>query len=252
MSLTEIYWRALRYLAADKRHVIVICSANIILAIVTVAEPVLFGKVIDAVASEQGIFPTVALWAAIGAFNIIAVVLVARQADRLAHKRRVEVLSDSFERVIAFPLSWHQARGTSNALHTLLRAVDTLFGLWLEFMRHHLSTAIALLLLIPTATALDLRLSLVLLALGGAYVAIDRLVMSKTTEGQRAVEGHHHTVFAHVSDSIGNVAVLQSYNRIEQEAHALKQHARQLIEAQYPVLDWWALASALPPLAATG
>jgi ATP-binding cassette subfamily B protein len=249
--LFEIYWRALRYLGAEKRYVVVICAANIVLAMVTVAEPVLFGKVIDAVASERAILPTVGVWASFGAFNIVAFVLVARQADRLAHKRRLEVLSDSFERVIAFPLSWHQARGTSNALHTLLRALDTLFSLWLEFLRQHLSTATALVLLIPTALALDLRLSLVLLALGAAYVAIDRLVMNKTTEGQRAVEGHHHCVFAHVSDSIGNVAVLQSYNRIEHEAHALKEHAQRLIAAQYPVLDWWALASALHRLAST-
>ena len=43
MSLFEIYWRALRYLGADKRRVALICGANIILAVVTIAEPVLFG-----------------------------------------------------------------------------------------------------------------------------------------------------------------------------------------------------------------
>ena len=40
--------------------------------------------------------------------------------------------------------------------------VEALFGLWLEFMRQHLTTAVALVLLVPAAISLDLRLSLVL------------------------------------------------------------------------------------------
>ena len=83
--------------------------------------------------------------------------LIARGADRLAHERRAGVLVESFERVISMPLAWHHQRGTSNALHTLLRAVEALFGLWLEFMRQHLTTAVALVLLVPAAISLDLR-----------------------------------------------------------------------------------------------
>ena len=47
-------------------------------------------------------------------------------------------------------------------------------------MRQHLSTAVALVLLVPTAISLDLRMSMVLLVLGVLYVAIGRLVMRKT------------------------------------------------------------------------
>jgi ATP-binding cassette subfamily B protein len=54
-----------------------------------------------------------------------------------------------------------------------------------------------------------------------------------------------------VTDSVSNVAVLQSYNRIGQETEALKNHVRDLIQVQYPVLDWWALASAMHRLAST-
>ncbi|WP_269931694.1 glucan ABC transporter ATP-binding protein/ permease [Aminobacter sp. HY435] len=251
MSLLEVYWRALRYLAADGRKVALICAANIVLAIVTIAEPILFGRIIDAIAEKSEVVPTMALWAGFGAFNIVAFVLVARGADRLAHARRGEVLCQSFERVVTMPLSWHQQRGTSHSLHTLLRAVDSLFTLWLEFMRTHLSTAVALVLLVPTAFSLDVRMSLVLIALGALYVAIGRLVMRKTKEGQAMVERHHHKVFSHVSDSVSNVAVLQSYNRLGQETESLRSFVQALITAQNPVLDWWALASAMHRLAST-
>jgi glucan exporter ATP-binding protein len=251
VSLLEVYWRALRYLAADKQRVIFICAANVVLAIVTIAEPILFGRIIDAISDKSEVVSTLMLWAGLGAFNIVSYVLVARGADRLAHARRAGVLCESFERVIAMPLSWHHQRGTSNALHTLLRAVETLFSLWLEFMRQHLTTAVALILLVPTAISLDVRMSIVLLTLGVLYVAIGRLVMNKTKEGQAKVEKHYHDVFSHVTDSVSNVAVLQSYNRIGQETEALKNHVRDLIQVQYPVLDWWALASAMHRLAST-
>lgn len=251
MSLLEVYWRALRYLGAEKGKVFLICAANVALAMITIAEPVLFGRVIDAIADKTDIVPTLVIWAALGVFNIIAFVLVARGADRLAHARRGAVLCESFERVIAMPLSWHQQRGTSNALHTLLRAVETLFGLWLEFMRTHLSTAVALILLVPTAIAMDWRMSLVLAGLGVAYIGIGRLVMRKTKEGQSNVERNYHKVFSHVTDSVNNVSVLQSYNRVSFETAALRGHVRELLSAQNPVLDWWALASALNRLAST-
>jgi ATP-binding cassette subfamily B protein len=249
--LLEIYWRALRYLGADKTRVALICAANVVLAVVTIAEPVLFGRIIDAISEKREIVPTLALWAGLGAFNIVAFVLVARGADRIAHARRAGVLCESFERVITMPLAWHHERGTSNALHTLLRAVEALFSLWLEFMRQHLATAVALLLLVPTALSLDVRMSMVLVMLGVAYVAIGRLVMRKTNEGQRSIERHYHNVFSHVTDSVGNVAVLQSYNRISHETEALRQHVGALLKAQNPVLDWWALASALHRLSST-
>ena len=251
MSLFQIYWRALRYLGEDSRRVAFICAANIILAMVTIAEPILFGRIIDAITEKTNLVPTLVLWAGIGAFNIVAFVLVARGADRVAHARRAGVLCDSFERVITMPLSWHHERGTSNTLHTLLRAVDALFSLWLEFMRQHLSTFVALVLLVPTALALDLRMSMVLVVLGILYVLIGRLVMRKTHEGQKSVERHYHKVFGHVTDSVGNVAVLQSYNRISDETEALRSQAHALLAAQNPVLDWWALASAMHRLSST-
>ena len=251
MSLFQIYARALSYLSVERRRVALICVANIGLAIVAIAEPVLFGRIIDAIADKSDVVSTLALWAALGVFNIVAFVLVSRGADRLAHARRAEVLCQSFERVISMPLSWHQQRGTSNSLHTLLRAVETLFSLWLEFMRTHLTTAVALVLLVPTAISLDIRMSVVLLTLGLLYVAIGRLVMRKTKDGQARVENHYHEVFSHVTDSVSNMSVLQSYNRIAHETDSLRRHAANLLSAQFPVLDWWALASALHRLAST-
>ncbi|MBY3467420.1 glucan ABC transporter ATP-binding protein/ permease [Rhizobium laguerreae] len=251
MTLFKVYARALRYLGAYKLRVSLVVVANIVLATITIAEPILFGRIIDAISGKGEVKPILFMWATFAVFNTIAFVLVAREADRLAHGRRATLLTEAFGRIISMPLGWHHQRGTSNALHTLLRACETLFGLWLEFMRNHLSTVIALALLIPTAMSMDLRLSAVLMVLAIAYWLIGRVVMSRTKDGQASVENHYHTVFSHVSDSISNVSVLHSYNRIEAETKALKSFADRLLEAQYPVLDWWAIASALNRMAST-
>ncbi len=251
MTLFQVYARALKYLAQNKWRVAAVVIANIVLAVITIAEPILFGRIIDAISSGGEVTTWLAAWAGFGVFNTIAYVLVAREADRLAHGRRATLLTEAFGRIISMPLSWHHQRGTSNALHTLLRAAESLFGLWLEFMRTHLATAVALVLLVPTAISMDWRLSIVLLVLSILYWIIGATVMNRTKEGQASVENHYHTVFSHVSDSISNVSVLHSYNRIEAETLALKDYTKNLLAAQYPVLDWWALAGALNRTAST-
>ncbi|RYC04673.1 glucan ABC transporter ATP-binding protein/ permease [Ciceribacter ferrooxidans] len=251
MSLLQVYIKALRYLATYRMKVALVVVANIILAVITIVEPVLFGRIVDAISEKRDATSILILWGCFGVFNTIAYVLVAREADRLAHGRRADLLTEAFGRIISMPLNWHHQRGTSNALHTLLRASETLFGLWLEFMRTHLATIVALALLLPTALSMDFRLTIVLVVLGVLYMIIGKTVMNRTKEGQASVERHYHTVFSHVSDSISNVSVVHSYNRIEAETRALKQYTQQLLAAQYPVLDWWAVASALNRIAST-
>lgn len=251
MTLLKLYWRSMTYLAAEKRATIIMCIASTLVALVTLAEPILFGRVIEAISERANVVTQLAMWAALGIFNIIAVVFVARGADRLAHRRRLSVLTESYERIITMPLAWHQKRGTSHALHTLIRATDSLFTLWLEFLRQHLTTVVALTALIPLAMQMDVRMSLVLVVLGVIYVMIGQLVMRKTKDGQTAVEKHHHRVFEHVSDTISNVSVVQSFNRITTEAENLRKYAADLQKAQNPVLNWWALASGLNRMAST-
>ncbi|WP_332060973.1 glucan ABC transporter ATP-binding protein/ permease [Bartonella sp. CB74] len=251
MSLFKTYARVLTYLNKEKNTSLLICIANVILAVITIAEPILFGRVIDAITDKSDIVFTLTTWVCFGIFNIVAYVLVARSADRLAHRRRLTVLIESFERIIAMPLMWHQQRGTSNALHILLRAIDSMSTIWLDFMRQHLSTLVALFVLIPIAFNMNWRLSVVLVVLAVIYVLIARLVMRKTKDGQAAVECYHHNLFKHVSDSISNVSIVQSYNRVKEETSALHKHTNNLLKAQNPVLNWWALASGLNRMAST-
>jgi glucan exporter ATP-binding protein len=251
VTLARTYIRALAYLVAERRAVGTICLVNLLLAAAAVIEPITLGKVFDAISTRGEITPALLMWGALGLFNIIGFVFVARQSDRLSHRNRLALLARNYEKVMVLPLSWHHKRGTSHALHSLLRGIDTLSGLWLEFMRQHLSTAIALIILLPTAIYLDYRLTMVLVLLGIAYLCISRMVMKRTELGQRTVEKYHHQVFSHVSDTISNVSLLQSYHRVAGEVQVLRGFTTQLLDAQYPVLNWWAFAAAMHRLSST-
>ncbi len=78
MSLLKIYWRAMEYLAVEKAATITMCVASVLVALVTLAEPILFGRVIQAISDKGDIFSPLAMWAALGGFNIVAAVFVAR------------------------------------------------------------------------------------------------------------------------------------------------------------------------------
>jgi glucan exporter ATP-binding protein len=75
--------------------------------------------------------------------------------------------------------------------------------------------------------------------------------MSRAEGMQRAVERHYSDVAETASDALGNVAVVQSFARIELEVSYLRSLVNSLLRAQMPVLSWWALAAVLTRTATT-
>lgn len=247
MSLLALYFKALSYLKEEKTTSFIICFINLLLALSAILEPILFGHVIASMSDlkdKHTLFMTVALWLGFSMFSAIGFILVARASDRLAHRRRLAFLRESFGKILSMPLAWHQKLGSSNALHILLRASDTLSSLWLNFMRQHLATLAALALLLPTAFTMDWHLALILILLGTFYSLFSHFIITKTETRQQALEKAHHNVFEHISDCISNVKTIQSYNRVEKELTTLQFYTQSLLALQYPVLNWWAFASA--------
>ena len=224
--------------------------AGVLLAVAQLAEPILFGRMVDALASGSGAFGLIGLWAGFGLFGILAGALVATAADRLAHRRRLAAMAGAFERAITLPSATRRARHRRRRAHHPRRHRRA-FGLWLAVLREQLTAVVAILLLIPTAIGLDARMAAILGVLAAAYLALNLLVIRKTRAGQRAVERHHGGLAGRVGDVIGNVTVVQSYTRLAAEMQAMRGMMDELLEAQYPVLTWWGLLTVLTRAAAT-
>jgi ATP-binding cassette, subfamily B, beta-glucan exporter len=261
MRLIRLYIRVLGQLGSDLRVGAILALANIALAISAFAEPILFGRIIDVLTRAQipgtppvtfgSLTPLIVAWVAFGLFSIGAGALVALHADRLAHRRRLAVVANYFEHVLELPLAFHTSTHSGRVLKVMLEGSGAMSWLWLGFFREHMSAIIALVVLLPLTVFLNWRLGLLLVALVAVFTILTAVVLRKTETLQGTVERYHSSLAEHASDALGNVPVIQSFTRIEAETRSLRTIIHQLLQAQNPVLAWWALASVASRASAT-
>ncbi|GEO12671.1 glucan ABC transporter ATP-binding protein/ permease [Microvirga aerophila] len=261
MWLIRLYVRVLGQLGSDLRVGALLSLANVALAVSAFAEPILFGRIIDVLTRAQipgtppitfGVLtPLIVAWIAFGFFSIGAGALVALYADRLSHRRRLAVVANYFEHVLELPLAFHTSTHSGRVLKVMLEGSGGMSWLWLGFFREHLSALVALVILLPLTVFLNWRLGLLLVALVVVFTVLTAIVVRKTESLQGSVERYHSNLAEHASDALGNVPVIQSFTRVEAETRSLRTIIHQLLQAQNPVLSWWAIASVASRAAAT-
>ena len=251
MSLTRVYLRAIGFLAPEKWLTVILVMAGGSVAMIQVYEQILFGRVVDALAKNTDPTPIIVQWAVLGLIGILAGVVIAVLADRLAHRQRLVAMRSAFERSITLPISYHAEIGTGAVVRTIVAGADTLFGTWLGFLREQTTALIGIFFLVPTAIIMNWRLAAILAILAFVYTILNAIVVYRTSDGQAAVERHHISVAGRVGDVIGNVTVVQSYTRLSAEMNALRGLMSDLLAAQYPVLTWWGVLTILTRSAST-
>ena len=254
MSIFRLYGRVLALLGSESRLAWALALANMALASAQFAEPVLLGRIIDTLSGAQarGELPSwsrlgvlLSAWAGFGLFTIACGTLIALYSDRLAHRRRHVVLTGYFEHVLQLPLSYHGNTHSGRLLKVMLQGTDALWGLWVGFFRDHLSSFISLLVLLPISLFINWRLASLLIALCVVFAGLTALIARKTQTLQSSVERHYSDLAERASDTLGNIALVQSFSRLEAEVIELRQIVERLLAAQMPVLSWWALAIVL-------
>jgi ATP-binding cassette subfamily B protein len=254
LGIIRLYGRVLALLGSDSRVAWTLAVANVALASAQFAEPVLLGRIIDTLTGAQtrGEPPSwpqlsvlLSAWAGFGLFTIACGTLIALYADRLAHRRRHIVLTDYFEHVLQLPLTYHGNTHSGRLMKVMLQGTDALWGLWVGFFRDHLSSFVSLLVLLPISLFINWRLALLLIALCIVFASLTALIVRKTQHLQSLVERHYSDLAERASDALGNIALVQSFSRLEAEVIELRQIVERLLAAQMPVLSWWALAAML-------
>jgi ATP-binding cassette subfamily B protein len=260
MTLAALYRRVLRQLGPDQRTGWGLAFTNVCLAIALFAEPILFGRVIDTLSKSTAestaqlwdrVVPLLLAWAGFGLFTITAGALIALLSDRLAHRRRHAVLADYFEHVLHLPLSQHSRTHTGRAMKVMLQGTDTLWWLWLSFFRDNLAALVSLIVLIPVALYVNWHLAWVLIVLCVIFALLTHFILTRTQALQQQVESHHSDLAERASDTLGNVALVQSFARVQHEVDSLKGISQRVLSAQLPVLSWWAVMTMLTRTATT-
>ncbi|MGB9262236.1 MAG: glucan ABC transporter ATP-binding protein/ permease, partial [Pseudolabrys sp.] len=254
MGFLQVYARALAKLGPDSSLGWLLALANVGVTVALFAEPVLFGSVINVLAVAQAdsasadwakLWWLVLVWASLGMFTIVCGTLIALVADRLAHRRRLAVLSSYFEHVLQLPLVYHGETHSGRLMKIMLQGTDALWAFWLGFFREHLAAFVSLLLLVPLTLLINWRMAILLIVLCVLFAALTALVLHKTETLQSKVQTYHSDLTERASDAIGNIALVHSFVRVESEVVALKSISERLLAAQYPVLSWWAVATVL-------
>ncbi|HWV96683.1 MAG TPA: glucan ABC transporter ATP-binding protein/ permease [Xanthobacteraceae bacterium] len=256
MTLLRLYARVLELLGKEARLGWILAAANLLLAGAQFAEPVLFGRIIDvlsgnpatgplATSAAASPWPLLAAWAAFGLFTILCGVIVALHADRLSHRQRQAVLTSYFEHILQLPLTFHTGTHSGRLMKVMLQGTDALWRLWLGFFREHFAAIMSLLVLLPLSLYINWRLAILLFVLCIVFTVLTTLVVRKTFEMQNEVEEQYSNLSARASDALGNVALVQSFVRIDAEVAGLRGIADKLLAAQMPVLSWWALVTVM-------
>src|SRR3954462_4399647 len=249
MTLLHLYTRVLRLLGNEARLGWILAGANLLLAAAQFAEPVLFGRIVDVLsgnpASGTAAWPLLAAWVAFGLFNIGCGAIVALNADRLAHRQRQAVLTNYFEHILQLPLTFHTGTHSGRLMKVMLQGTDALWRLWVGFFREHFASIMSLVVLLPLSLYINWRLAILLFVLCAVFTALTTLVVRRTYGMQSEVEAHYSDLSARASDALGNVALVQSFVRIDAEVQGLRFVADKLLAVQMPVLGWWALVTVI-------
>jgi ATP-binding cassette, subfamily B, beta-glucan exporter len=248
MSLLHLYARVLQLLGKEARLGWILAIANLALAGAQFAEPVLFGRIVDALSGRNtgsSAWPLLIAWAAFGLFTIVAGAAIALQADRLAHRQRQAVLTSYFEHILQLPLTFHSGTHSGRLMKVMLNGTDALWRLWLSFFREHFAAIMSVVVLLPLSLYLNWRLAILLFVLCVVFTVLTTLVVRKTYGMQSEVEEHYSNLSARASDALGNVALVQSFVRIDAEVQSLRSVSTQLLSVQMPVLGWWALVTVI-------
>src|SRR5215472_4169130 len=248
MSLLRLYTRVLELLGKEARLGWILAVANLSLAAAQFAEPVLFGRIVDVLSGKNAdgsAWPLLAAWAAFGLFTIGIGALVALHADRLAHRQRQAVLSGYFEHILQLPMTFHTGTHSGRLMKVMLNGTDALWRLWLGFFREHFAAIMSVVVLLPLSIYINWRLAILLFVLCVVFTGLTTFVVRKTYGMQSEVEEYYSDLSARASDALGNVALVQSFVRIDAEVQGLRFVASKLLAVQMPVLSWWALVTVI-------
>jgi ATP-binding cassette subfamily B protein len=239
------YVKALQLLFVERALVLALLASGMMIAGLQVAEPILFGWAIDALTQDRPSFHLIGLWALAGFGAFLFGLVVALQADRLCHRRRLQTTASYLEHVLTLPASFHSEARSGQLMRTMTVGCDALFALWLSMIREQFTGAVTLLVLIPIALWLNWMLAILLVVLMAVYVTLNTIVIRRTSGGQAQVEAYFSEVSGRVGDLFGNVPVLQSFLAVPGELAAIRGALANLLQTQYPVLNWWAFMNVL-------
>lgn len=251
MALARLIWAVLLRLREEQALALALAALGAALAGVQVAEAILFGRVVNALVTEQSALLEIAIWASVSLCGIGASVALALYADRLSHRRRLTTLSEALMHALQQPAKEFRSQGAGELIRNIIVGTDGFFWLWLSAFREVGPALAAIVILFPIAIIISPLMSVTLVVLSVAYVAANAAIVTRTQAGQEVVDSYHRSLSNRINDVLANASVVHAFTRLHQEIDSLRAMTDTILRMQYPVLNWWAVLSVFTRASAT-
>jgi len=248
MQFIKMIIRVLAIGRAEGALIWTFACAALCVAVAQILEPVLFGWVIDALSKEAQFGNYVSMWVALGCINAAFSIFLSVATDRFAHRQRLQAMNLVFERTIAMPYHVHSLVGSGRVVRTILSGSDHIFNVTLSFFRENLIALGSVVMLVPIAFSLDVRLASALFALACIYTACNWYVIRRTHVRQAQVEVKNQELAARLIDVMANATIVRSFTRVRHEVALFGDLVSGVLNAQYPVLNWWGVLNVITRL----
>jgi ABC-type multidrug transport system fused ATPase/permease subunit len=239
VPIFNVFLRVLKFSRVERGILAALVSCALIVASAQVSESILFGKVIDALASDTTFSRYLLIWFAVGSVNVAVSIFLTIAADRLSHRHRIRTMDAAFEKSVSVPVSFYTREGTGKTLRTILAGTDQVFWVTVIFLMGNMTAIFGLLIVVPMAFVLQPRLAVLLLGLAVGYAVASVFVVRNTQTKQEGVDRQYQDLSAQIVDVISNVAVVRSFNHAREETKRFRGMSAAALASQYPVLNWW-------------
>lgn len=259
IQMREVFSRSLRYLGGHRKSLLIIALTSLLVAATRVAEPVLFGRLIDSfgqISSAQTmsmapIFRLIAVIAMVSAIGVVMDYWTALTADRLVHTARWKVTQQYLVHVLSLSRSFHIKQEPGALSRCMIEANNYLYNMWLQLLREHAASTISIFIMLPVMVYLNAKLSLLLAALVVIFLVINIKISRMTDEGQGHAYGIERSIRSHIHDTVDNTVLLQSYRKTDEVVTEFQGLVGKYLRKQLPVLRKWSVGYILTRIFST-
>ena len=138
---------------------------------------------------------------------------------------------------------------TGRLLKVMLEGSTAMFGVWLSFFREHFAALVALVVLLPATLVVNWRLGAILVVLVIVLGARDEHVVRPARRHDAERGGSGQQRFGRAGGGRPRQrAGDPELSRAEEETSALSELIDRMLNAQLPVLTWWAVVLGRDPI----
>jgi ATP-binding cassette, subfamily B, beta-glucan exporter len=244
----KIYYRVYITLGPERRLANFLALSNVVISIALLAEPVLFGRVINTIATsptnEIGhiltkIYPLLISWTCFSLVGSGLTIMVGLKADQMAHRHKHVIIKEFYKRAIeSTPLSMQGE--DSGRLHKVMSDGDaSLFWTWLAILRSEMPAFLNSIILVPLSIIINWQLGFILVLLSIVFTTTTFYVVTRASFLQKAVNKCYEKQSKLCCDVFANLPLIQSFDAVQQEVSKMAINSANILSNQIPVLNYW-------------